>query len=495
MESKLNMEWETPIPVDRPMLPKFPTDALPPVLNDWVSAESEYTQTPQELAALLALAMCSGCVARRIEIDCGWREPINLWVAVLLDPASRKSAVFSSAKSPLKMIESELIERARPDISRAQAEFKIAEKQHAKAIAKAADGDVVARQEAIELQLYLDNNRPISPQLFCDDVPAEMLGKLIADQAGRMILASAEGGIFSLMAGRYSKGVPNLDAFLKSHAREELLVHRLSRDAVVIDRASLTMALAIQPEVLRSLTAKETFRGRGLLGRFLWAVPNSRLGFRRNRGVQKVPDYIKERYERLIRRLFDLGEQIGSSGLELLTCKPDAIELFTEWRETTETGLGVNGELEMMLDWGGKLAGLTARLAGNLHLIRHDVFLEPIGIESVRAAIEISKWAIPHARAAFGLLGVDDGSMDDAERILAWLNAEKLSQTKRRDIHQQFKSKFDNEPDRLRRALDVLIDRGWLRPVELRSNAPGRPSEMFDCHPWVANPPRVSGVL
>lgn len=495
MDSKFSDGWETPIPVDRPKLPEFPVDALPPVLGDWVLAESEYTQTPNELAALLALAMCSGCVARRVVIDCGWREPIQLWVAVLLDPASRKSAVFEAAKSPLRAIERECIEKARPELSRAQAEYKIAEKQHAKAIAKAADGDVAARQEAVELQLFLDHCKPVSPKLFCDDAPAETIGKLLAEQSGRLILASAEGGIFSLMAGRYSKGVPNLDVFLKGHAGEELLVDRVSRDSIAIDRVSLTLSLAIQPEVLCNLVAKETFRGRGLLGRFLWAVPLSQLGKRKVRDVPKVPEHTKSQYEKLIRRLFAMGERIGEDGLELIPFDPKAAEMFLQWRETIEPWLGADGEFEMMRDWGGKFAGLTARLAGNLHLIRFDELLEPIGIESVQDAIAISKWAIPHARAAFGLLGADDGAMDDAERVLAWLKKENSNQTSRREIHQQFRSRFDQEPDRLTRALDVLIDRGWLRFMELGSKAPGRPSEKFECHPWVASPPIVSGVL
>lgn len=57
------------------------------------------TQTPADLAGLLALAVGSAVIARRVEIEPrpGWREPVNLYVSVLLDPANRKSAVFTTS--------------------------------------------------------------------------------------------------------------------------------------------------------------------------------------------------------------------------------------------------------------------------------------------------------------------------------------------------------------------------------------------------------------
>ncbi|WP_339910401.1 DUF3987 domain-containing protein, partial [Symmachiella dynata] len=105
-------------------LPEFPTHALPSPLREWVEAESHATQTPADLAALLALAVCSSTIARRVEVEPqpGWREPVNLFVAVLLEPGNRKSAVFTDATKPLRELESENIESARPSVARAQSE-------------------------------------------------------------------------------------------------------------------------------------------------------------------------------------------------------------------------------------------------------------------------------------------------------------------------------------------------------------------------------------
>lgn len=488
-------DWETPIPIDKPELPKFPVSALPPVLRDWVLAESHFTQTPPELASLLGLAMCSGCVARRIEINCGWREPINLWCTVLLPPGNRKSAVFEAAKRPLKAIEKELIEVAQPELSRARAEKAILEKALARAVNTAKGLDDEAAQAASDIQQKLDDLRIIGPKIFSNDVTDETLGKLLDDQDGRLIVASAEGGIFSVMGGRYSKSGVNFDNFLSAHAGEEIIVDRMSRNAVV-DRACVTMALTIQPDVLASLREKKTFQGRGLLGRFLWAVPLSTLGSRMVRGVQRVPEEVEQGYEMLIRRLFELGKSIGLNAPRTLELHPDATLKFLDWREEVERMLGADGQLEFFTDWGGKLEGLTARVAAVIHLIGAGVDLsKPVTLESIESAIAISKWAIPHARAAFGLLRADDGAMEDAERVLKWLKKKELIQTSKNDIRQQFRSKFDGDLERLTRAIELLVDRGWLRPVDSKPGTPGRPSEPYECHPWVAKPVQIEGVL
>ena len=108
--------WPEIVSFDVLELPEFPTEVLPHGLREWVEAESHATQTPADLAALLALSVCSACIARRVVVEprLGWREPVNLFTAVLLDPGNRKSAVFADAMKPLRELEAELIEAARP---------------------------------------------------------------------------------------------------------------------------------------------------------------------------------------------------------------------------------------------------------------------------------------------------------------------------------------------------------------------------------------------
>ena len=484
------VDWADPIEIDRPALASFPFGVLPDILRDWVSATAEATQTPSDLAGLLALAVCAGAVARRVEIEAGrgYMEPLNLYVAVLLDPANRKSSVFRSATAPLRAIERDLIKAKGPEIARAKTERRMSEAKLKKLEAKAADGDSGWRQEALALAERLDlEPLPVMPRLLLDDTTAEAVEMQLAAQGGRLVVAGAEGGLFDIIGGRYSSTV-NLDAFLKGHAGDDLRVDRVTRESVIVDRICLTLAYAVQPEVLRGMASQRAFRGRGLIGRFMYAMPASPLGSRRI-DPEPVSDDIAQGYGNVVLRLWGIPE--GSKGPSVLIMSPQAAGLFKSWSAEVETMLGDDGRLASFTDWGGKLVGLTARLAGVIHLVSvidaPDPVAVPIGADVIKSAIVLARWAIDHAEAAIGLMAADDGSLGDASYVLRWLRQRTEAEVSRRDVHVHGRARFDAEPARLDRALDVLVDRGWLRLLGNDRQGPGRPSVRYQCHPSIAS--------
>jgi hypothetical protein len=481
--------WDDPSPIDRPKLPRFPIDILPEPLRAWVAATAEATQTPPDLAGLLSLAVCAGAVARRVEIEParGYREPINLYVVCLLDPANRKSSVFRAATAPLREIEAELIEAAMPEIARAQSDRRMKEATLRKLESSAAVGDSSARADALRLAEELAAEPvPLPPRLIVDDATAEAVEIQLSAQGGRLIVAGAEGGIFDTMAGRYSGGVANLDCFLKGHAGDDLRVDRVGRGSVGVDRVCLTLAYSVQPAVIRGMASQKAFRGRGLIGRFLYSLPESPLGSRRI-DPEPVPDHLAGAYAATVRRLFEIPE--GDFGPAVLQMSDEAGHRFKGWAAEVELMLGPDGELATMTDWGGKLVGLTARLAGVIHLIGVDApdpAVAPINVDVIESAIVLARWAIDHARAVIGLMVADDGSIDDGAYVLRWLGQRAEPEVARREIAQHGRARFDGDPGRLDRALAALIDRGWLRPIVDDRGGPGRPSPRYRCHPIIA---------
>lgn len=488
--------WDDPIDIDRPDLPQFPIDSLPGVLGDWSRAAAHAFQVPGELPGLLALAACAGMVARRVEIQAGrgWIEPLNLYVAVLLDPASRKSAVFRSAFEPVRLIEQELIEREAPEIARLQSERRCREKQLSDLERKASKGDVPSMAEARELSAELATEPvPAIPKMIMDDATSEAIENQVVAQGGQMIVAGAEGGVFDVMAGRYTGGAANLDVFLKGHAGDDLRVDRVGRGSVVVERCCLTLAYAVQPDVIRGLAGKPSFRGRGLIGRFLYGLPKCNLGDRLI-NPEPIPDTIAKAYANLIRRLslIETSDDGRPHGLRL---SHSAAELFLRWQRDVEVMLGDHGLLVDMRDWGGKLCGLTARLAAVLHLTGIDdsePWRIPVSREYIESALQIAQWAIPHAKAVIGLMAADDGRLEDAAHCLRFIRANGKPQVSRRDIHTHGRSRFDRESTRLDRALDVLVDRGWLRPVESEKRI-GRPPTLFHVNPKAIE--RIRGLI
>lgn len=72
----------------------------------------------------------------------------------------------------------------------------------------------------------------------------------------------------------------NFDIYLKGHAGDTISVDRIGRKSNYIAKPRLTMLLTIQPSVLHGLMDNATFRGRGLCGRFLYAMCKSKVGRR-----------------------------------------------------------------------------------------------------------------------------------------------------------------------------------------------------------------------
>ncbi len=88
-----------------------------------------------------------------------------------------------------------------------------------------------------------------------------------------------------------------------------LRVDRRSRPAEHIDRPALTLGLAVQPEVLRDIAQMPGFRGKGLLARILFAVPENTVG-RRRIGADPIPGEVADAYAKNLDALvLDLADR------------------------------------------------------------------------------------------------------------------------------------------------------------------------------------------
>jgi replicative DNA helicase len=366
-------EWDDPSPLSvRPKLPAFPAEAFPGWLADEVLAVAEFTQTPPDLAGTIALAVLSTAAGGRavVEVRGSWREPTNLYTVVAMPPGSRKSPVFSTLTAALLRAEQQLAEQARPLIVEAELLRKVKGKaaEHAANLAGKAKGEqaealmaeaIAAEQAAAAITV------PIEPRLIANDITPEAAASLLAEQGGRLAVLSAEGGIFATLAGRYSNGVPSFEVFLKGHAGDLLRVDRKGRASEHVEHPALTLGLAVQPEVLRDIARMPGFRGRGLLARLLYSLPEDNVG-RRTVGTAPVPEAIHSTYEGNVKALVASLHDWTDPAVLLLD--PAAGKLLLDFEADLEPRLGPDGDLFHVRDWASKLVGATVRMAGLLHL-------------------------------------------------------------------------------------------------------------------------------
>ncbi|MCP4004049.1 MAG: DUF3987 domain-containing protein, partial [bacterium] len=494
--------WGQPIPFRTADLPEFPVGSLPPFLSAFVGAEALATQTPTALPGCLVLAACAVCVGGRfrVEVRRGWQEPTNLFVVVVLDSGNRKSAVVADVTRPILLHEKSECERLEPEILEAETRRRVLQKRTREAEKNASKAKVGEREQLEQEAIYAANELaqvhvPPRPRLFADDVTPEKLGELICDHDGRFAVLSPEGGIFDLLAGRYSaSNAPNFDVFLKGHAGDPLRVDRIGRPSNRVDQPCLTVGLTVQNDVLRGLASKPGFRGRGLLARFLYTIPESPLG-RRTVDAPPMPDRVREAFHRALTTMLEMPlatDERGRPTSHVLQFDEPAAKRFKAFEERIEPQLAPFGELGMITDWGSKLAGATARLCGIIHVAKHGYDVAPahtrrIDVDTVACAIAIGEYFLAHAKAAFAEMGADP-EVENARHVLAWVSRHDKMTFNEREAFQGTKGRFKKMPE-LRTALRLLVEHEYLRelPREDRKG-PGRPkSSTYEVNPNIEN--------
>jgi replicative DNA helicase len=479
--------WEPPAPFGvAGEVPAFPVEVLPSWLGEYVAAVATATQTPPDLAGMLALAVLATVAAGAVEVQPrpGWQEPLCLFIAVGMDAGTRKSSVFAALTRPIADFERDQAAAALPGITETAVLRRIADQAAAHTEAAAgkapASQQEEARAEAIARAAEASSLVvPPVPRWLVDDATPEALAGLLATY-GRIALLSPEGDVFDQMAGRYNQTAgPNLGVYLKGHAGDLLKVDRRGRPPEYVERPCLTIGLTVQPEVLRGLAGRPGFRGRGLLARFLYSLPASLVG-RRQPGAPSVPEAVADRYALELHALAaTVAAPAGDDGPAVLTLDQDAAELLLALERDLEPRLAAgSGDLAHLAGWAAKLAGATCRLAALLDLASHLRYgrAQPIAADTFAGAVRLAGYLVEHARAVFDLMGADPRT-DDARWLLDWISRTGQAQFTRRDAHHAApRGRFPKATD-LDPALALLEEHGWLRRVDADSPGPkgGRP--------------------
>ncbi len=492
-------EWDQPLPLGEFKPPPFPIAILPTWVRDMAEAVALCLSVPQDAAAMFMLSCLAAACQKRVEahIRRGWIEPLSLWVLIVMEPANRKSPLFRQLLAPIVRYQTELRELSKSERASAAASHRILEgrlKKAEQAAVKATKEfqQEQAEREARELAEKLEQMVvPAEPRLLVNDATPERLGMLLNENSGRMAVMSPEGDVFEMMAGRYSNGQANLGLYLAGHSGDDWTVDRVGRAGVDLIRTAITFGLTVQPDVLAGFAAKPQFRGRGLLGRFLYCVPETLLGSR-PAVTPSVLEQIEAEYAKKLTALLSISvdrDESGSPCPNALLFDEGASEAMAGIQDWIEPLLAPWGELRPMADWAGKLAGTCARITSLLHLAElagtPRPWSIPVEAESVNAVRGLGDYMIAHAKNAFNVMGADEAT-EGARHILSWLKAHPVGRFTRRNLHRRLIRTFP-AVDRLDAALSVLIERGYIRQVMPEvSTRPGPKPLAFAVHPDLA---------
>ena len=470
-------QWEPPIPFTQHTLPAFPVNAFPPAIRDYVLAVAETTQTPVDMAATAALAVLALCQQGkyRIKGKVDWIEPLNLFTVIVAEPSERKSAVISHMTGAVHRFEAEYNKQHSGSVERSRMEKRILEKQQRNLEEMVIKGKA-QMEDLQDVAMQLANFREVMPmRLYVDDVTTEKMTSVLAENNGTTAIVSAEGGIFDMLAGIYTKNV-NIDVFLKAHSGDDIRVDRIGRSSESISHPALTVLLAVQPSVLSGMMSNGVFRGRGLTARFMYCMPRSKVGERKYRS-EPIPTEVDRCYEVMIRNL--LNEEKPQTP-DLIYLSPEADKLLEGFACEVEGKL--KSEYADIPDWAGKLVGAVLRISGllcraaNAHCSDFLDLSDSMVVDEATmvGAIAIGRYFTEHSRAAYSLMGADD-LVKQSQYTLDAIVKNGLTEFTRRDIMRMCRS--FKKVEQVQPVLNHLADLGYVALKETeQAFGKGRPA-------------------
>lgn len=464
---------EVPEPLIPELLP-FPLEALPPAYRDMVIGLQEEHRAPLELGGALVLAAMQAAVQRRFIANPHghWREELASYTAVALPPACSKSPVFRAVMAPIMQLQATLQANAKPLVIADETERKILAKRiemlekeatregMLSGMSDPLDTDINGPlQQLVMAKLRLEQRQPVRPPLLvCQQSTAEALIKGLQDY-GRLACLTAEGSdIFASMMGQYSDKDELSSVWLSAFDGEDTSRTTLSRGAETASRPVLTICVTTQPSVLSKIIGSEQFRGRGMLARFTWVVPNeSGPRWAPGERTKPVPETVLVAYHAAMQALWGLGTDEGDP--VVLVFSPEAEQVILRIRDEVELSIQPGGDLSEVRDWASKHRARVARVAAALHLAWGNPPGLPVSGATVELAALVGQWMASHATKAFGDRPVNQVAAD----VLTYIKRSGEKGTSQREIQRKFKKQLKSAEDTAALVQQVLVPRGCVR--------------------------------
>ncbi len=478
-------EWEKPVLFDDIKVPVIRADLLPPPLGEFAAALAASTETDEGQAVMAVLGALSIATGGKFEvfINEGHREPCHVYILTAIESGNNKSAMVAACTEPLMDWERGERERMEPDRKRVISERKTLEKIIERKRSLAANPkNAACRDDLIREICTMESELseiPALPKLFLTDATNEAMARFIADQNGRGGVFTDEGGFLVVAGGLHANGKANIDILLKGFDGGSTRIKRADREIDL--NPHLTMCVLAQPAVLNNMAGNEAFQGRGLLERFFYCLPKSRLGSRTHE-APPVPERIINAYKKAIRAILDISLVVENGIVRPYRQElaPDVRTAWIQFKQEWEPEFKPGGKLYHFAGWGNKAINSALRIAGMFHVAKHGVSNLMIDADSVRRAFELVELLIPHALAAVSFMGLDQPTAD-AKELLKIIREKKWERFTRTDIIHAVRGRPLGRKERLDKALAVLEERNIMR-TSIKGTAT-KPATLYTVNP------------
>jgi putative DNA primase/helicase len=483
-----NEEWPPPEPLggELPAVQAFDLKLLPEALRPLVEDTAQRMQVPLDFPAVTSVISLSAVTGGRAlmlpkDQDPSWVVVPNLWGGTVGWPGIMKSPVIDTITSPLDKIEEQR-----------RFQYEAAMKQYEYQKKVAANRDKLWNEQC---KAALRNDEPTPPaadppaepvlrRLMTHDATYEKLHVMLGQNpAGILVKRDELSGWF---AGLDKPGREGERAFflLAANGQSGFIVDRMGRGTVWVPHCTVSFLGAITPARLRSYLADALRDGPtndGLLQRFsLLVYPDLKEDWK---WVNRAPNSkaiaaAEAIYKRLV--ALDIERPLR------LYFDKDAQQLFIKWLTELENNKLRNQAINpVLVSHLAKFRKLLPALALLFELADGKSEVE-VSVDHAAQAADFCDYAESHARRIYSMV------ISPERAAAAELGRHLKEGWKFEEGHFRVRDVYGNDwtgldtPERVRGALPILTDAGWIRQITPPKSAGGRPpGDTYQINPGV----------
>lgn len=464
-------KWEEPEQLGTHELESsvYPVDSLGSILGPAATAIHNATQAPLETCGQSVLAASSMAAQPHYNVRAphGTVSPLSLYALTGSGSGERKSAADEKAMKPVKKLEEALAEVYAEKLTGWCNDIEAWKVARQKATSKKSD--------KAEIKTALDGVgaeplKPLTPYLVAEDPTVEGIFRSFNEGFPSQGCFTDEGG---LLIGGHAF---NADNMLKTSARLSKLWDGSPFDRTrggderkkLYDRR-LALHWLIQPDVAVQLFEHQILEAQGFFPRCLLSLPAELAGTREYSLADEVdhPDIVA--YWSQLDALLDPGTwPIHKKDCQRLTPKiirvaEGAFPLIKQWVEHYEAQIGKYGAAVSVKVFISRMLEQALRIAGVLTAVDSGKDATEISIENLKGGMKLAEYSVEQwdrlKREA------EISSKDrKAQLLLEWIQDSGKQYVHSMEVSQYGPNKVRKAENR-DKAIDVLVESGWLRPV------------------------------
>lgn len=420
-----------------------PHGALPAVIGDWATDLAERVGTPVAFPAAAAIAVISGAIGSKFSVqpkehDHSWTEPGFLWLGLVESPGGKKSPIISAATAPLAKVNAEKVEAT----ARAYRQW---------------EQDAATAKKA----KLPPPPEPKSHRNIVDNFTMEALaGVLVDNPAGVLVVQDELAGLIGSFDAYKAGGKGNdRQMMLRLFDGREASVDRVGRRHARVECWGASLLGGIQPRKITEMA--NNLEADGLLQRIIPIFGDGK----KRAGADRAPDdTAKAAYYSVVQTLARAEKQITNP----IRLSQEALTIWRPLTERIEALAELPGTSDAWRGHLGKWPGFSARLLLICHTLdRWGVELSEIDMLLVSAAtasraVKLVEWLLANSLRFYSeCIGAGETG-DDAQWIAGHILAKPITdKITRRDVGQA-RSEFRDKPERVARAMNYLVNIGWV---------------------------------